>query len=90
MYMYMHAYMHVYTVAHACGGSRYLVHRLQEGLLEAVAVGAEQVDGLAYSLPHLLVLQSLVIGHVVRQLAAQGDKHVGSDDIHVHVQCTYM
>ena len=64
------------------------MHRLQEGLLEAVAVGAEQVDGLAYCLPHLLVLQSLVIGHVVRQLAAQGDKHVGSGDIHVHVQCT--
>ena len=62
------------------------MHRLQEGLLEAVAVGAEQVDGLAYCLPHLLVLQSLVIGHVIRQLAAQGDKHVGSGDI--HVQCT--
>ena len=46
-----HCYMH----------SRYFLYTLHYRLLEAVTEGAELINGLAYSVLYLLVLQGLVI-----------------------------
>ena len=52
--------------------SRYLVEGVEDGLLEALGQVSERPHGALDPLPHLLVLQSLVVGHVVRQLAGRG------------------
>ena len=54
--------------------SRYLVEGVEDGLLEALGQVSERPHGALDPLPHLLVLQSLVVGHVVRQLAGRGGR----------------
>ena len=52
--------------------SRYLAERLENGSLETIAELAQQIDGLLDSVPHLLMLQGLVIGDIVRQFTGAG------------------
>lgn len=54
--------------------SRYLVHGVKDGLLEAVAESTDYLDGASDPHPHLFMLQGLVIGHIIWQLS--GGIHV--------------
>lgn len=45
--------------------SRYLVHRVEDGLLEAVTESTDYLDGASDPHPHLFMLQGLVIGHII-------------------------
>lgn len=53
---------------------RYFVDVVKDRLLESAGQRAESGDGQLDSLPHLLVLQGLVIGHVIGKLPVSKEK----------------
>ena len=63
------------------GDSRDLVYRVEDGLLEAVAESTDGLNGLANLHSHLLVVQSLVVGDIVRQFPVGGR---GEEDYEVN------
>jgi len=58
--------------------SRYLVYRVKDGLLEAVAESTDYLDGASNPHPHLFMLQGLVIGHIIWKLAGGNTCEEGS------------